>query len=46
MQARSTIAMRKGMGLYMVKSLEYLGRTINISSKLNNGITFTLRLKN
>jgi signal transduction histidine kinase len=34
----------KGMGLYMVKSqVESLGGTINISSELNKGTTFTLR---
>ncbi|UPT69246.1 MAG: ATP-binding protein [Sphingobacteriales bacterium JAD_PAG50586_3] len=37
----------KGMGLYMVKSqVESLGGTINISSQLNIGTTFTLRFKN
>lgn len=37
----------KGMGLYLVKSqVEAMGGTIEIESKLNEGTTFTLTLKN
>lgn len=37
----------KGMGLYMVKSqVESLGGSVSIHSKVNQGTTFTIRLKN